>query len=132
MTALHTLLDTYRNLAQNKREKGDHFERLTQVYLRESARFAGKFSHVWLWSEFVKESDYCNKNDHNKEHRFNGTDTGIDLVAQDADTGEYWAIQCKFYDSKLYKSDINSFFAESGKKPFTQRMLIDNHGNTPF
>ena len=124
MTALQTLLDTYRNLAQNKREKGDHFERLTQVYLRDSARFAGKFSHVWLWSEFVKESDYCNKDDHNKEQRFSGTDTGIDLVAQDADTGEYWAIQCKFYDSKLYKSDINSFFAESGKKPFTQRMLV--------
>jgi hypothetical protein len=34
MTALQTLLDTFRNLAQNKREKGDHFERLTQVYLR--------------------------------------------------------------------------------------------------
>jgi predicted helicase len=124
MTALQTLLDTYRNLAQNEREKGDYFERLIQHFLKNSPAY--NFKHVWLWTEFVKESDYCNRNDSNKEHLIDGRDTGIDLVCQDADTGDYWAVQCKFYanDAKLYKRHIDSFFTESGKEPFKQRLLV--------
>lgn len=124
MTALQTLLDTYRNLAQNEREKGDYFERLVQHFLKNSPAY--NFSHVWLWTEFVKESDYCNRDDSNKEHLIDGRDTGIDLVCQDADTGDYWAVQCKFYanDAKLYKRHIDSFFTESGKEPFKQRLLV--------
>lgn len=124
MTALQTLLDTYRNLAQNEREKGDYFERLVQHFLKNSPAY--NFSHVWLWTEFVKESDYCNRDDSNKEHLIDGRDTGIDLVCQDADSGDYWAVQCKFYanDAKLYKRHIDSFFTESGKEPFKQRLLV--------
>lgn len=124
MTALQTLLDTYRNLAQNEREKGDYFERLVQHFLKNSPAY--NFKHVWLWTEFVKESDYCNRDDSNKEHLIDGRDTGIDLVCQDADTGDYWAVQCKFYanDAKLYKRHIDSFFTESGKEPFKQRLLV--------
>lgn len=54
------------------------------------------------------------------------SDTGIDLVAQERETGEYCAIQCKFYepDHYLQKSDIDSFFTASGKAPFTSRIII--------
>ena len=53
-------------------------------------------------------------------------DTGIDLVARERDTGEYTAIQCKFYEPThtLSKGDIDSFFTASGKKPFTNRVII--------
>ena len=53
-------------------------------------------------------------------------DTGIDLVARERDTGAYTAIQCKFYEptSTLSKGDIDSFFTASGKKPFTNRIII--------
>ena len=54
-------------------------------------------------------------------------DTGIDLVAKNADDEGYTAIQCKFYDEdyKIKKSDVDSFFASSGKAPFTRRIVLD-------
>lgn len=53
-------------------------------------------------------------------------DTGIDLVATDAVTGEAVAIQCKFYDPKhtVSKPDIDSFLSASGKAPFRQRVIV--------
>ena len=48
------------------------------------------------------------------------------MVARERDTGEYTAIQCKFYEPThtLSKGDIDSFFTASGKKPFTNRVII--------
>ncbi len=43
----------------------------------------GAVSKVWLWSEWPGR---CGR-----------PDTGIDLVAEDADGGGLTAIQCKFY-----------------------------------
>lgn len=53
-------------------------------------------------------------------------DTGIDLVARERGSGEYTAIQCKFYEPthQLRKEDIDSFFTASGKNPFTNRIII--------
>jgi predicted helicase len=53
-------------------------------------------------------------------------DTGIDLVARERDSGNYTAIQCKFYEPThtLAKGDIDSFFTASGKKPFSNRVII--------
>ncbi len=66
-----------------------------------------------------------------KENRFDQRDTGIDLVAQLADSPDDWcAIQCKFYREgyRIQKSDIDSFFTASGKRPFTRRMIVDTTG----
>ena len=43
------------------------------------------------------------------------------------DDGGFCAIQCKFYREghRIQKSDIDSFFTASGKKPFTERLIID-------
>jgi len=40
------------------------------------------------------------------------------LVARDQRTGEFTAIQCKFYDPShtIQKADIDSFFTASGKE----------------
>lgn len=74
--------------------------------------YQDKFSDVWLWSEWP--------------NRGNQPDTGIDIVAKERYTGEYCAIQCKFFDPahSLQKADIDSFFTASGKAPFTSRMII--------
>ena len=66
-----------------------------------------------------------------KENRFDQRDTGIDLVAQLADSTDDWcAIQCKFYREghRIQKADIDSFFTASGKRPFTRRLIVDTTG----
>jgi predicted helicase len=114
MTALETLLDTLRKSSVSEREKGTYFEELILAYLRNEATYRDLYSQVWTWAEWAPS------------HGFTGKDDGIDLVAQDAATGEFHAIQCKFYDPdyKLQKKDIDSFFTASGKKPFIYRIII--------
>lgn len=71
-----------------------------------------QYDQVWRWTDWPG--------------RDGKPDTGIDLVARERDTGEYTAIQCKFYEPThtLAKGDIDSFFTASGKKPFTNRVII--------
>ncbi|MCB0339566.1 MAG: restriction endonuclease, partial [Bdellovibrionales bacterium] len=111
-TPLRELLNSWRNASFSEREKGERFERLIQAYLLEDDKY--NFEDVWLWKEWaeLKGED--------------GRDTGIDLVALDKETGVYWAIQCKFYaeDAKIYKRHIDSFFTQSGKAPFGQRLIV--------
>jgi len=102
---LHEMLTSFRELKQSNREMGDHFERLMVAYFRAEPLYSDRFSDVWLWSEWT--------------NRFGeGQDVGIDIVAREALTGEYCAIQCKFYlpDHSIQKSDIDSFFTASGKR----------------
>ena len=112
LEALQGVLERFRDSARSERDKGTAFERLVQAYLRTDALWAEKFSNVWLWSDWPG--------------RDGRGDAGIDLVAEEADSGELWAIQAKFYDPdhRLEKGDIDSFFTESGKEPFKQRMLV--------
>ena len=109
---IHDILEVFREEAANNRDLGDKFERLVASYLTKDPYFANHFSNVWLWMEWPG--------------RGNQPDTGIDLVAQERATGDFTAVQCKFLDPAhwLQKEDIDSFFTASGKKPFTQRMII--------
>ncbi|KAB2907047.1 MAG: DEAD/DEAH box helicase [Ignavibacteriaceae bacterium] len=111
-TTIHTLLEEFRQAKTSNREMGDKFERLFANYLVTDPLYQDKFSDVWLWGEWPD--------------RGHQPDTGIDLVAKDRYTGEYCAIQCKFYDPAhtLQKGDIDSFFTASGKAPFTSRMIV--------
>ena len=109
---IHDILEIFREEAANNRDLGDKFERLIAAYLTKDPFYANHFSNVWLWMEWPG--------------RGNKPDTGIDLVAEERATGDLTAIQCKFFDSAHYlqKDDIDSFFTESGKAPFTQRMFF--------
>ena len=111
-TTIQTILEEFRQAALSNRELGDMFERLIANYLVTDPLYSEQFSDVWLWSEWPK--------------RAKQPDTGIDLVAKERHTGEYCAIQCKFYDpsTTLQKADIDSFFTASGKEPFTSRMIV--------
>ncbi|SJM92052.1 DEAD/DEAH box helicase [Crenothrix polyspora] len=119
MTALQTLLSAYRNAAQTHREKGTYFEDLICTYLRNEASYKDLYSQVWVYADWAREQD------------LDARDTGIDLVAKTAGTDEFHAIQCKFYaeDYRIQKSDIDSFFTASGKKPFTHRIIISTTNN---
>lgn len=112
MTTIHEILAEFRDAATSNRDMGDKFERLIATYLVTDPLQAERFGDVWLWSEWPD--------------RGNQPDTGIDLVAKERATGEYCAIQCKFYAKghTVQKADIDSFFTASGKKPFTSRIIV--------
>ncbi len=59
-----------------------------------------------------------------------GNDAGIDLVAKIRDSGDWCAIQCKFWAKgrTLPKRDIDSFLSESSKEYFGGRLIIDTTG----
>ena len=119
MTALQTLLNAYRVASQTHREKGTYFEDVICTYLRNEASYRDLYSQVWLYADWAREQG------------LDARDTGIDLVARTAGTDETHAIQCKFYaeDYRIQKSDIDSFFTASGKKPFTHRIIISTTNN---
>lgn len=97
------LLNELAEAARTNRDKGTQFERLIANYLMTDPQYADRLSDVWLWSEWPDRW---------------GSDTGIDLVARERGTGDYWAIQCKFYDPANYiqLDGIANFLAASGKK----------------
>ena len=115
-----TLLNKYRDSAFSLRNQGDKFERLMQAFLRTEPMYAGLFKNVWLWNEFPYRKD------------FGGQDIGIDLVAQTTG-GDYWAIQCKFYDetAEITKPDVDTFLATSSKT-FTGEDLKTTHFTQRF
>lgn len=116
---LQNILHEYRNASVTEREKGTYFEELIITYLRYEAAYADLYSDVWTYTDWAREQG------------IDGKDTGIDLVAKARGTGEHHAIQCKFYaeDYRIQKSDIDSFFTASGKKPFTHRLIVTTTNN---
>ena len=113
MSALHDLLDRYRTAAATNREQGTYFEELTISYLRHDPLYRDLYRDVFTYAGWAAQ------------HGLDRRDAGIDLVAETID-GEVHAIQCKLYaaDYHVQKSDIDSFFTASGKKPFTRRLIV--------
>ena len=99
-STLRTLLDEIREATQHSSEtdKGHRFEVLVKRYLQTDPIYRERFSEVWLWSEWTYAK---------------GHDVGIDIVAKEADSDRYVAIQCKFYESThlMRLPDVETFFA---------------------
>ena len=98
-------------------DKGNAFEQLTKAFFEQDALYREQFEKVWMWTEWPD--------------RGGRPDTGIDLVAKNADDGEYTAIQCKFYgpNSTITKDDVDSFISASGiyvpgAPRFTKRIFV--------
>ena len=119
MSALTTLLNTYRNAAVSEREKGTYFEELMLTYLRTEATYRDLYSDVWTYADWARQQG------------LDGHDAGIDLVAKTNGTDEFHAIQCKFYaeDYRIQKNDIDSFFTASGKSAFKHRVIVSTTNN---
>ncbi|MEW2137502.1 type ISP restriction/modification enzyme [Streptomyces sp. NPDC005409] len=112
-TTVHDVIRAIRNGVAGNRDRGTRFEELMLQYLSTDPTWTDQFTRVWMWADWPgAEQDK--------------RDTGIDLVAQDRETGGFCAIQCKFYEPQhtIQKDDIDSFFTASGKGGFTRRMII--------
>ena len=109
---IHTILEQFREAATSHRDLGDRFERLILRYLELDPIYADRFSRIWMWNDWPQKG--------------NVGDVGIDLVAEERATGEFCAIQCKFYlpDHTLSKEDIDSFFTLLGKAIFTSGIIV--------
>ena len=118
--SLESVLNEFRIFSTSEREKGALFEKFIAKYLKTDPQYS-QLENVWLWNNWPYAW---------------GQDDGIDLVAQDRDTGEYWAIQCKFYspNERIEKNEIDSFFTASGRKfstpegqrQFSQRLIVSS------
>ena len=118
MTALQTLLESFRVTARSEREKGNYFEELIRQYLKAEPAYVDRYSDVWMYADWARGEG--------KDYVGDASDEGIDLVAKTRGRGEYHAIQCKFYDPghTIAKNDIDSFFTASGQQPFVHRLIV--------
>lgn len=103
------VLSTLRELSSDELDKGKRFERLTAAVLRTAPQWATRFSNVWLWEDWPGNEGK--------------PDTGIDLVAEDRQTGELTAIQAKFYKDTLRLDDVGSYFGLLGQDRFADGMI---------
>jgi predicted helicase len=106
-------------MAKSEREKGNYFEKLVKVYLKNEPYYADLYGgKVWLWEDWRREWIKRGNADP-------GADAGIDLVAETT-SGELHAIQAKFYadDAKLRLDDFSTFFTASSKKHFSRRLIF--------
>lgn len=111
MGSINDVIEAFRRAPTNY-DRGALFERLMLRYFQLDPTLSQQYEQVWLWRDWPD--------------RNGKPDTGIDLVARERDTGDYTAIQCKFYEPThtLGKGDIDAFFTASGKRPFTNRVII--------
>ncbi|MFF0461170.1 DEAD/DEAH box helicase [Streptomyces mexicanus] len=112
-TTVHDVLRVIREKSTTNRELGTAFERLMVRFLSTDPLWSEQFSRVWMYGEWPGAAG-------------DQRDLGIDLVAQERETGALWAIQCKFFepDHTVQKADIDSFFTASGKGGFAHRLII--------
>jgi predicted helicase len=113
VSALLDLLVEYRTASATVREQGTYFEALTVEYLKNEPAFKELYASVETYAAWAERRGLDKR------------DVGIDLVAETF-TGEVHALQCKNYapDYRVQKSDIDSFFTASGKRPFTHRIIV--------
>ena len=98
-------------------EKGDVFERLTQLFLLTKPKYKTVLSDVW----FAKLSKSEVPPDIRRQLNLPDTDEGIDLIARTRD-GQFWAIQPKF------RSEQNKALTYSELTNFTNLAFVHCHG----
>ena len=116
--SIKTVLNNLRAAYTNERDLGTAFEKLTLNFLKTDNIYKTLYKNVWMFKDFVIS---------HPEYGLKENDTGVDLVAEFREGDErFCAIQCKVYEEghKLVKEDVDSFFTASGKKIFTDRLLV--------
>jgi predicted helicase len=119
LKSIHEVLAEFRHAAFDERDKGDLFEKLVRSFIQVDPTYSDLFKKVWLYGDWAEEQGLPR------------TDTGIDLVAQYAEDGQFAAIQCKFYadNALLDLKELGTFFAASGKHPFVSRYIFSTTDN---
>ena len=94
-----------------QRERGTLFEKLVLAYLKNEPTYQRLYKNVWTLNEVPSEFGIPK------------IDTGVDLVAEQFN-GDLVAVQAKFYENKIGKSEINSFVAELGKSYYQRGLIV--------
>ncbi len=96
------------NAQENEKDKGDLFERLTQLYLQVFPTYRTKFKNVW----WLNNGELPRKD--LRKLGLPERDEGIDLVCKTYD-GEYFSIQCKYtsIDRALTSGELATFVRTS-------------------
>lgn len=117
MISMYEVLDPIVNASISEKGKGTKFEVVCVWYLSHDPFWRAFFDRIGTLEQALAWDD-CPIHD--------TQDVGIDLVAQERDTGKWWAIQCKCYDSEkdLRKQDCDSFFARVLSDPKIDRYMI--------
>lgn len=108
----HTVLAELDQRALNTTDKGLKFERLVKAFIQQDKAQQARFSNVWLWNEWPGHG--------------NENDSGIDVVAEERDTGRIIGIQCKFYgpSSRVSQSDVSKFITRVGQKDIDAGIFV--------
>ncbi|WP_337017268.1 DEAD/DEAH box helicase, partial [Oceanobacillus massiliensis] len=98
----------------SQRDRGTLFELLVAAYLKKEPMYARLFDEVWMLADVPEEYGIPKR------------DTGVDLVARNRETGELFAIQCKYYskNTSIQKSHIDSFLNEVGKSYYAEGIIV--------
>ncbi|MCB5024492.1 DEAD/DEAH box helicase [Streptococcus mutans] len=105
------LINQINYFAKTQRDRGTYFEYLVRAYLQNEPTYQNEFKNVWMLAD-VPEKFNIPK-----------TDIGVDLVAEKF-TGELVAIQAKFYNHAIQKSNIDSFLSELGKDYYESGVIV--------
>ena len=105
------LVHQINELAETQRDRGTYFEYLARAYLQNEPTYQNEFKNVWMLAD-VPEKFGIPK-----------VDLGVDLVAEKY-TGELVAIQAKFYNHTIQKSNIDSFLGELGKDYYESGVIV--------
>lgn len=120
--AFDLLIKKIRDSSNTARDYGTKFETLTKSWLSRDEAYKDLFTKIQTYKEWATEhSDLVQ----------NAKDTGIDLVATNADDGQFTAIQCKMYEigHTVSKADIDSFVSASDKDYYTKRFIVATNQN---
>lgn len=106
-----SLVQQINELAETQRDRGTYFEYLARAYFQNEPTYQNEFKNIWMLSDVPEE------------YGIPKTDIGVDLVAETF-TGELIAIQAKFYDRAIQKSNIDSFLSELGKDYYKSGIIV--------
>ena len=116
MTTFRQLLSGFEESAKTRVAQGRHFEQFCKAFFRLATIPGREFDEVWAWTDWP-----------GREGR---TDTGIDLVAREAGSGDLVAIQCKFYapTATLAWPQVSTFVGMLGQPEFASGMIVSTAG----
>lgn len=105
------LISQIKIVGLTQRDRGTYFEYIVRAYLQNDPTYKNEFKNVWLLTDVPAE------------YGIPKTDIGVDLVAETF-TGKLVAVQAKFYEHAIQKSDIDSFLGELGKTYYESGIII--------
>lgn len=105
------LVHQINGLAETQRDRGTYFEYLARAYFQNEPTYQNEFKNVWMLADVPEEFGIPK------------VDLGVDLVAEKF-TGELVAIQAKFYNHSIQKSNIDSFLGELGKDYYASGIIV--------